>query len=217
MGKLQKILWILPVVVIVSTACGSESDLVMLTEPSALPAVAEEAGDAGKAAREAGGEALSVMAEEPAAELTYFVHVCGAVNDPGVYELPAGSRICDAVKRAGGLTGEANEDYWNQAQKITDGMQVWIPTNEDLAAGDWPETEVTAAANSADHSTDGRININQATREQLCTLPGIGPAKADSIIAYRTQHDGFASIEEVMQVEGIKEGLFAKIRDLISV
>ncbi|MCR5717306.1 MAG: ComEA family DNA-binding protein [Lachnospiraceae bacterium] len=159
------------------------------------------------------------------------VHVCGAVASPGVYELEADARAGDAVLAAGGLLADAEECAINLAAPLTDGMQLWIPTKEEAAAGrisgsgknagsqcdagGQGNDAGTGAQNSMD--ADGRININTASREELCTLPGIGETRAESIIAYRTEHGAFQSIEEIKQVSGIKDGTYAQICELICI
>ena len=140
-------------------------------------------------------------------ESTLFVHICGQVVSPGVYELPLGSRIYEAVEAAGGFTQEAEQNYVNLAQVLEDGLQIEIPDKE--GALEKKQQEAAAA--------DGLVDINTATKQQLCTLPGVGEGKADSIIAYRESNGGFSSIEEIMKVEGIKEGMFARIKDKICV
>ena len=139
---------------------------------------------------------------------TLFVDVRGAVQKPGVYELPPGSRIFQAVEEAGGLLPEAMERLVNQAEELTDGQQVYIPF-----AGE--ETEGTQAF--LQETDDNKVDINHAGPEELMTLPGVGEAKAADIIAYRDANGGFSSIEEIMQVSGIKDAMFQKIRDKIKV
>ncbi len=173
-----------------------------------------------------------------------WVHVCGAVRKAGVYELPAGSRVFEAVQEAGGFAADADESYVNQAQRLSDGAKLVIPTVEQVeeAAGD-SRTEAgrigiveqagvqeagygVSAAGTGDSdgrtdpvsvSADGRININTAPEAQLCEIPGIGATRAAAIAAYRQEHGGFSSIEEIMNVSGIKEGTYAKIKDRITV
>ncbi len=135
------------------------------------------------------------------------VYVCGAVQHPGVYELAAGSRIYEALALAGGLTGEASPTAVNQAQLLTDGEMIEILTVDEAA-----ERETAQEAES-----DGRVNINTADAQELKTLPGIGDAKADSIIAYREKNGAFAAIEDIKNIEGIKDGVFAKLEDHIKV
>lgn len=140
-----------------------------------------------------------------------YVYVCGAVERPGVYMLPEGSRIYEAVALAGGMTQDACESSLNQAEVIVDGEMIRIMTSEEaslVAGGD-------ASGNGDD--SDGRIDLNRATEAELLTLPGIGSAKASGIIAYRTQHGDFSAIEEIMNVEGIKEGIYNRIKDYIKV
>lgn len=139
-----------------------------------------------------------------------LVHICGAVKNPGVYEMNEEDRIYHAVEKAGGFTQDADADYLNQAQKLTDGMQIYIPTEDEalerVKNGEMPGT-----------ASGNLVNINTATMEELCTLSGIGEGKAQKIIAYRTEVGSYRSIEEIMNVEGIKQGLFDKIKDSITV
>lgn len=140
------------------------------------------------------------------------VHVCGAVCNPGVYELPEGSRIYEAIEMAGGFSTDACTDYVNLAQTITDETQIVIPTTEDMEEGRLPLT-----GGGEQSGGDGRININTADEESLCTLPGIGRTKAEAIISYRNQIGKFDSVEQIMEVEGIKNGMYSKIQDKICV
>ncbi len=135
------------------------------------------------------------------------VYVCGAVETEGVYELPEGSRVYEAIEMAGGLTDEAATGQINQAEILTDEMQIYIPTKE----------EVTLQILQREEETDGKININTATKEELMKLSGVGEAKAESIINYREEHGSFQKIEDIMQISGIKEGMFQKIKDKIKV
>lgn len=141
-----------------------------------------------------------------------FVYVCGEVNAPGVYELLSGARVYEAVEAAGGLSENAADNYVNLAQVIDDGEKILIPCKEDILNG-----TVTALENGSAQasSVPGKININTADADALTTLPGIGEAKANSIISYREANKGFKSKEELMQIEGIKEGVYNKIKDLI--
>jgi competence protein ComEA len=143
------------------------------------------------------------------------VHVCGQVKKPGVYTLAQGARVSDAIEAAGGLTKEAASDFINQAQKLEDEQQVYVPNQEETKES----PKVIQQENGYDDSHSvkkGLVNINQATREELMTLPGIGEAKADMIIAYREENGRFATIEEIKNISGIKDGVFSKICDLIT-
>jgi competence protein ComEA len=137
---------------------------------------------------------------------TINVYVSGAVNAPDVYALPLNSLVKDAIAAADGATGEADLDHINLALRLSDQMQVYVPRKgETLPAGKTPP------------AITGPININTASAEELDTLPGIGPSIAQAIIAYRTQHGPFKTIEEIDAVKGIGDAVFAKIKDQITV
>ena len=135
------------------------------------------------------------------------VYICGAVRKTGVYVLSDGSRVCDAVEAAGGLTPDADEKSLNQARILEDGEQITVLTAEETG-GRMPEADVSGT---------GRVNINRAEAEELMTLRGIGSAKAGDIISYREEHGPFETIEDIMKVSGIKSSLFERIRDSITV
>lgn len=153
-------------------------------------------------------EGISGEKEKEAVQTEWiYVHVCGEVNSPGVYELETGSRIFEAIEAAGGMTKAAVGDSVNQAEILTDGQQLYVPSEEEIQ-------------NQNDETTmvdNGKVNINNASKEELMSLSGIGEAKADAIIRYREESGNFKSIEEIMEIEGIKEGVFRKIEDQITV
>ena len=132
-----------------------------------------------------------------------FVYVCGAVNVAGVYELPNGSRVFEAIEAAGGFRNDAATAEVNQAELLEDEARIYVPTIQEVEQGTT--------------SKNGKININKATKEELMTLPGVGASRAESIIQYRKEQGAFKKIEDLMQIAGIKEGLFEKIKSLISV
>ena len=136
-------------------------------------------------------------------ETHIYVFVCGAVVRPGVYELEEGSRVFEAIEAAGGFTKEASKNMVNQAEILKDEMKVYVPTQK--------EVEVQNETDS------GKININTAAKSELMELPGVGEAKADQIIQYREAHGSFRQIEDIMSISGIKEGLFEKIKEYITV
>mgnify|MGYP003298593930 CR=1 FL=1 len=140
-------------------------------------------------------------------ESKIFVHVCGEVKIPGVYELEAGNRIFEAIEAAGGMTKAAAGDSVNQAEILIDGQQLYVPSKEEIQKQN-DKTSVT---------DKGKVNINKASKDELMTLAGIGEAKANAIIRYREENGAFKSIEEIMEIEGIKEGIFRKIEDQITV
>ena len=144
-----------------------------------------------------------------------YVFVCGQVASPGVYELPEGSRICQAIDAAGGMLDTASADWVNQAEPAEDGQKIYVPSSEEADA--MPEGQQTGQMQglSSAEGTDGKVHLDSASREELMTLTGIGEKKADAIIRYRESKGGFQSVEELMQVEGIKEGTYNKIKDSI--
>ncbi|HCD23904.1 MAG TPA: hypothetical protein DEQ72_01090 [Lachnospiraceae bacterium] len=163
---------------------------------------------------------------------TLVVHICGAVSAPGVYELPAGSRIIDAVEAGGGFLPEADEACCNLAEEIVDGCQIYIMTKTESCAdgqtekkagiqtspdSDMQTTDRNVRSNSAPALENGLVNLNTADIAALMTLPGIGESRAKAIISYREQHGAFAQIEDIMKISGIKQAAFSKIKDKITV
>ncbi|MDE7198522.1 MAG: helix-hairpin-helix domain-containing protein [Lachnospiraceae bacterium] len=199
--------------------------------------------DAAVSEENPGTEEVSEEAEPAQKQGVVYIHVCGAVSRPGVYELKAGSRVYEAVQAAGGFAEGADQDYVNQAQELSDGVKLVIPTLEEAAQAHEGEGSGEAAAagmgdakNTATQigilgepsftqseggaqtgEGSGRININTASEAQLCDIPGIGATRAAAIAAYRESHGRFQKPEDIMKVSGIKEGMYEKIKDSISV
>jgi len=144
---------------------------------------------------------------ESETELFLYVHVCGQVKEPGVYQLTEGARVFDAVQMAGGMTEEAFEEAVNLAETVTDGEQIRIPDR----------IEAESSLLIEQQTESGLINLNTATKEQLMTLTGIGESRAEDILAYREKNGGFQSKEDIMKVPGIKEAAFSKIESKIIV
>lgn len=159
-------------------------------------------------------ETESMQELETQEQIRRYVYVCGAVRCPGVYPVTEDMRVFEAVELAGGFAEEADVSWVNQAEPVQDGQRLYIYTKEETSQMD-PAVQPEAAAQGG--QTDGRVNINQATKEMLMTLPGIGEAKADAVIQYREEHGAFQSIEEIQNVPGIKSAVFLKIQDAITV
>ncbi|RGY99088.1 helix-hairpin-helix domain-containing protein [Clostridium sp. AM58-1XD] len=138
-----------------------------------------------------------------------YVHICGEVAVPGVYQVEEGSRIFQALEAAGGLTDEAAAEYLNLAGCVQDGMKIVVPSYE--------EAEKSGLTPEGGNPSDGTVNLNTATREQLMTLSGIGEARAEDIIRFREENGPFRTIEDIKKVPGIKEAAFQKMKDKISV
>ena len=176
-----------------------------------------------------GSEAVS---DKEMQQAMIYVDVCGAVANPGVFQLAAGSRVFQAIEAAGGYLPEAALTCVNRAGVLTDGQQLYILTQEEMERQGLDPVEMAKASDgqmngsagtgqntgmTAQVQQDNRININTADEAQLTTLTGIGATRAQAIIAYREENGPFAAIEDIMNVQGIKEGTFAKIKDEIVV
>lgn len=147
------------------------------------------------------------------------VYVSGQVSRPGVYELSPGAIAQEAIDAAGGFTGQADTRLVNLAQSLSDGVQIYVPAvGEEVVVPPVVESvPAEAAPAGAATSSDGKVNINTAGVEELDTLPGIGPATAQSILDYRDANGPFATIEDIMNVSGIGPAKFGQIKDLITV
>ena len=176
-----------------------------------------------------GSEAVS---DKEMQQAMIYVDVCGAVANPGVFQLAAGSRVFQAIEAAGGYLPEAALTCVYRAGVLTDGQQLYILTQEEMERQGLDPVEMAKASDgqmngsagtgqntgmTAQVQQDNRININTADEAQLTTLTGIGATRAQAIIAYREENGPFAAIEDIMNVQGIKEGTFAKIKDEIVV
>jgi competence protein ComEA len=134
------------------------------------------------------------------------VDVAGAVHEPGVYRLPSGSRVVDAVQRAGGETANALLEQINLAARLADGQQVVVP---ERAPG---SSSSSSAAAGGSGSGEGPISLGTATLEQLDSIEGIGPVTAQDILDFRDQHGGVASIEQLDQISGIGPATMEALR-----
>ena len=144
------------------------------------------------------------------------VHVTGAVQRPGLYVLSPASRLAQALEAAGGMTADADQERVNLADRVLDGQQVYIPTRgTPPPPSPTPSAHSQAALSSGD--VRGRININKASLAELDTLPGIGPAYAQRIMAYREANGPFADPSKIVKVKGIGQVTYDRIKELITV
>ncbi len=197
--------------------CKSKSDLVITESETVAPMEESVVADVSD-------ETLLVSSEDgPEQEKeseTIYVQVTGAVRAPGVYEMTEGSRVFEAVQKAGGMTDEAAADCINQAVEVTDGDMIVLYTRrewEQIKAGQTAVATGGEGLGAILQADDGKVNINTADVTQLCSIPGIGESRAQSIVTYREQNGSFESVEDIMKVSGIKDGLFQKIKDKIKV
>jgi competence protein ComEA len=141
-----------------------------------------------------------------------FVHVGGAVGRPGLYGLPEGARVDDAVRAAGGVLEDADLDALNLAAKVKDGDKVLVPSRSEAEAAGGPGAGASGSA-----AQGGLVNLNTATTADLETLPGIGPALAQRILDFREQNGGFHKLEDLLEVPGIGTKKFEALRDHVTV
>ena len=142
-----------------------------------------------------------------------FVYVCGHVNRAGVYTVSENTRVFEVINLAGGVRDDADISSINQAEKVADGQQIYVPSTEETK-------EYQSSGGGGPHqiqNDDGLININTADSAALQTLTGIGASRAQAIIDYRNENGSFESIEDIKKVAGIKDGMFSKIKDQIKV
>lgn len=220
------------------TACGADEDALFMesaemisTEKISVERAIEETSSEGiYATAESMQTIIPAAGTDLAKEQKIVVHVCGAVCKPGVYELDADSRIMDAVDAAQGFTQDADTEYVNLATVLTDGNKVRIPTKDEVTQMSQQEltqndigvimtqdTGTTSNTGDSSNTYSSLVNINTADEALLCTLPGIGSTRAQSIIQYRLEHGSFSKIEDIMLVSGIKESSFQKIKEYITV
>ena len=213
-----------------AAACNGEPVLYSVEEPETYEESREaETGDyvdsdeAGEKSGSGGSvetRTADVSLEEIEDETYIVVHLCGAVNNPGVYELSYDSRVIDGIIKAGGFREDAGENALNLAMPLTDGSKVYIPTvEEEAAVGGSGEDWVVAGMEVSEKSEEDsdKVNINTAGIDKLITLPGIGESRAKAIIAYREEKGAFKNTEDIMNVSGIKEASYSKIKDYIRV
>lgn len=149
---------------------------------------------------------------EPSDNTAVYVHVAGAVRSPGVYELPSGSRVADALRAAGGATADADANSINLARPCTDGERIYVPRR-----GETPPPDSGGGSGPGGGAAGGKININLASASQLEELPGIGPSLAQRIVDYRDKHGAFKTIRDLMKVQGIGEKKFAALEEYVTV
>ena len=153
-----------------------------------------------------------VKKEESAEQDLITVDVKGAVKSPGIYDLPVGSRVHDAVQKAGGLTDEADSKSLNLAQKISDEALVYVPTKGEEAA-----SQQATSGTSPSTSKDKKVNLNKASLEELKQVKGLGGKRAQDIIDHRETNGKFKSVDELKKVSGIGAKTIEKLKDYVTV
>ena len=153
-----------------------------------------------------------VKKEEPVEQDLITVDVKGAVKAPGIYDLPVGSRVNDAVQKAGGLTEQADSKSLNLAQKVSDEALVYVPTKGEEAA-----SQQTASGTASSTSKEKKINLNKASLEELKQVKGLGGKRAQDIIDHRETNGKFKSVDELKKVSGIGAKTIEKLKDYVTV
>ena len=236
-GKLTGLL--LAAAVLCMTGCGKsgviylEQDKNKFSEDALPETERESKPDPGSDVQAVSEEWSEEESLDGADSRTVTVFVCGAVRMPGVYELPDASRAKAAVDAAGGFREDADTEWCNLAQLLYDGQKLRIYSLQEtrtLESEGFAEDDADYSANTAGRlkedtagtlsvpsaaETEGRINLNTATQEQLMTLPGIGDARAEAILSWRRQHGAFVRIEQIKEISGLKNAVFSQIKELI--
>jgi competence protein ComEA len=158
--------------------------------------------------------AAELVAEPRTAAPRLVVHVAGAVHEPGLYRLAEGSRVADAVARAGGAAASADTSAINLAAPLLDGMQVVVPARVEVAASG--AASGAAAGGDAPAAASARVSLSSATVEELDALPGIGPVTAQKIVDHRAAHGGFRSVDDLDAIPGIGPARVEQLRELVT-
>ncbi len=209
-------------VLLFCTGCGLRSDVKLLHSDSSSEgaSVSRENSEGGKTEEKAGKDET-----KESASAMIHVFVCGAVLKEGVYELPEGSRVYEAVECAGGFREDADTSYINQAAVLQDAQKLEIPTREEaeryrengVALNQFGTGNTGTAGSMPAGGSASKVNINTADEVLLRSIPGIGAVKAKRIIEYRNENGLFGSIEELMNVSGIGEASLRNIQNYITV
>jgi len=220
MNRIKYIICVVFGALLFLAGCSGDEEIISMSgslkqaEAQSTVSVSEDSSNSGSVAT--GDDIKSAAADS---ESSIFVFICGAISKPGVYEMPEGSRVYELINRAGGITSDGAVNSVNQAETLQDSQQVYIPRRD--------EVTVTVASGTLGADTPGAagqgalgkalININTADETTLQQINGIGASRAADIVAYRNTNGSFEEIEDIMKVPGIKNGLFSRIKDQISV
>jgi competence protein ComEA len=188
-----------------------------LSATAAAPSTTAAAADVPGGVTVPAGAAVGAPATVATAEPGLVVHVAGGVVRPGVYHLPAGARVDDAITAAGGAVPGVDVDAVNRAAPVSDGQRVRVPLPGEPAPPPEPAPAPTSASSTGMPTPAAPVNLNTATVEQLETLPGVGPAIAAAIVDQRTRSGGFRTVRDLLDVRGIGESRLAQLEPLVTV
>ena len=199
----------LVVTCLVTNGCGSKSYFESVEAASAKDG-ADEYSQQAKDASDGAEDTVDEKASDET-ESVVFVQVSGEVIHPGVYELENGSRIFEAIEAAGGITEDADVRTMNQATVVSDGDMIYVPAYGEAGS----EGSIAGTKSQSGITEDGKVNLNAASVEELMTLPGIGEAKARLIVDYRETNGRYEDPAEIMKIQGIKQGVYDRISDMV--
>ena len=212
------------------SACGSDELSVSTVAESSVEETEEETESRPTYSGSENETIVAAESKDAADEVSedIYVYICGAVSKEGVYKLSSGSRIQDALDMAGGYSEDAAHGYVNLAEVLTDGMRIYIPTEQEVldsgssvTDGTWnaaqPDGSKVDSTLGSEDESKALVDINTADSNQLQTLPGIGESKARDIINYRETNGPFGDIEEIKNVSGIGESTYDKLSPYITV
>ena len=209
---IYRIFLLIPLCMMLCSCSRSYSDEVSLDELGNVSLLSEDSGaydgDKGDSDASVNKDGSGVYHDTDDADKIY-VYACGEVVSPGVYEIDADSRVFEVISLAGGATEAADISFINQAEAVYDGERIYVP-----AVGEY---DITYGVSASTDTSDNRININTADSAGLQQIKGIGESRAGDIISYRESNGRFSCIEDIMNVPGIKQGTFDKIKDQIKV
>ncbi len=209
---IYRIFLLLPLCIMLCSCSRSYSDEVSLDELTDVSLLSEDGSvsDEDNGSQDASvNEAGSGDDHDTVDDGKIYVYACGEVVSPGVYEIDADSRVFEVLSLAGGMTEDADISFINQAEAVYDGERIYVP-----AVGEY---DITYGVSASQDTGDNRININTADSAGLQQIKGIGESRAGDIISYRESNGRFSCIEDIMNVPGIKQGTFDKIKDQIKV
>ncbi len=195
------------------SACHSERKQAVVMEGTLTSQTIPNMSESEK--KSEGGTSAQVSLEEQtqAEWQDIYIQIGGAVKHPGVYKTDSSKRVFEVVEMAGGMEPDADADAVNLTSPVTDEMKIYIPR----VGEERTECENENQESDSSDLSDDKVNINTADKTQLTTLPGIGPSRAETIIQYREEHGRFQDISEIMNVTGIKQAMFDKIKELITI
>ena len=202
------------------SGCGFEPDIETVRTMSEVQKTEKEKGNSSFSEKNNTSEDFSENTSDGESHHTsesIYVHVCGCVRHPGLYKADSGIRAGEAIELAGGFTKEADISAVNLAAIVSDGMQLYVPSEKENARSDNAGNGTGRAKRDQTAESDGLLNLNEATEAELGELPGIGEKRAGDIVAYREENGPFSSIDKIKNVSGIGDGIFERIKDLITV